>query len=330
MTAKNLLLQSNVRCLCTTDDPADTLQWHDRIREEEDFPVQVLPAWRPDRAMNIEKQEYPEYLEKLEDISRRDIHSFGDLTEMLQSRMDYFAQRGCCVADHGLEYVMYVPASRVELENIFAKGRLGKALSQREILQYKTALLLWAAREYHKRGWAMQLHYGVKRDNNTRLLHVLGPDAGADCIRGGAPAGGLTDFLNALAAAEELPKTILYSLDPNDNALLGSIIGCFQEGNIPGKIQHGSAWWFNDHKQGIKDHLTNLAAQGLLGNFIGMLTDSRSFLSYTRHEYFRRILCDLIGSWVERGEYPADEQVLGRMVQDISYNNAVRYFSLGM
>ena len=176
----------------------------------------------------------------------------------------------------------------------------------------------------------MQLHYGVKRDNNTRLLHVLGPDAGADCIRGGAPAGGLTDFLNALAAAEELPKTILYSLDPNDNALLGSIIGCFQEGNIPGKIQHGSAWWFNDHKQGIKDHLTNLAAQGLLGNFIGMLTDSRSFLSYTRHEYFRRILCDLIGSWVERGEYPADEQVLGRMVQDISYNNEVRYFSLGM
>lgn len=330
MTAKNLLLQSNVRCLCTTDDPADTLQWHDRISEEEDFPVQVLPAWRPDRAMNIEKQEYPEYLEKLEDISRRDIHSFGDLTEMLQSRMDYFAQRGCCVADHGLEYVMYVPASREELENIFAKGRSGKALSQREILQYKTALLLWSAREYHKRGWAMQLHYGVKRDNNTRLLHVLGPDAGADCIRGGAPAGGLTDFLNALAAAEELPKTILYSLDPNDNALLGSIIGCFQEGNIPGKIQHGSAWWFNDHKQGIKDHLTNLAAQGLLGNFIGMLTDSRSFLSYTRHEYFRRILCDLIGSWVERGEYPADEQVLGRMVQDISYNNAVRYFSLGM
>ena len=326
MSARNLIRQSNVTLVCTTDDPVDSLEWHEKIAADESFEVQVLPAWRPDKAMNLEKTDYLEYLKKLEVVSGVKIDSFASLIEALRIRMDYFAEHGCSVSDHGLEYVMYAPASEEEIEAIFAKRLRGEAVSRADELQFKTAYMVALGREYHKKNWAMQLHYGVKRDNNGMIFGKLGPDAGIDCINNYAPSSEMADYLNALAITDELPKTILYSLNPTDNAAIGTIIGCFQSEEARGKIQQGSAWWFNDNKQGMIEQMTSLANLGLLGNFIGMLTDSRSFLSYTRHEYFRRIMCNLIGGWVENGEYPADEKVLGRMVQDISYNNAVRYF----
>lgn len=326
MSARNLIRQSNVTLVCTTDDPVDSLEWHEKIAADESFEVQVLPAWRPDKAMNLEKKDYLEYLKKLEVVSGVKIDSFASLIEALRIRMDYFAEHGCSVSDHGLEYVMYAPASEEEIEAIFAKRLRGEAVSRADELQFKTAYMVALGREYHKKNWVMQLHYGVKRDNNGMIFGKLGPDAGIDCINNYAPSSEMADYLNALAITDELPKTILYSLNPTDNAAIGTIIGCFQSEEARGKIQQGSAWWFNDNKQGMIEQMTSLANLGLLGNFIGMLTDSRSFLSYTRHEYFRRIMCNLIGGWVENGEYPADEKVLGRMVQDISYNNAVRYF----
>ena len=325
MSARNLIRQSNVTLVCTTDDPVDSLEWHEKIAVDESFEVRVLPAWRPDKAMNLEKTDYLEYLKKLEVVSGVKIDSFASLIEALRIRMDYFAEHGCSVSDHGLEYVMYAPASEEEIEAIFAKRLRGEAVSRADELQFKTAYMVALGREYHKKNWAMQLHYGVKRDNNGMIFGKLGPDAGIDCINNYAPSSEMADYLNALAITDELPKTILYSLNPPDNAAIGTIIGCFQSEEARGKIQQGSAWWFNDNKQGMIEQMTSLANLGLLGNFIGMLTDSRSFLSYTRHEYFRRIMCNLIGGWVENGEYPADEKVLGRMVQDISYNNAVRY-----
>ncbi len=330
MSARNLIRQSNVKLICTTDDPVDSLEWHEKIAADDSFDVQVLPAWRPDKAMNLEKPDYGDYLKWLEKASGIRIDSFKALIEALRCRMDYFAERGCRVSDHGLEYVMYVPASDEELETLFEKRLSGEAVSRQEELQFKTAFMVAMGREYHKKDWVMQLHYGVKRDNNGLIFGKLGPDAGIDCINNYAPSSEMADFLNALAVTDELPKTILYSLNPNDNAAIGTIIGCFQEAGIAGKIQQGSAWWFNDHKKGMIDQMTSLASLGLLGNFIGMLTDSRSFLSYTRHEYFRRIMCNLIGGWVENGEYPADEKALGRMVQDISYYNAVRYFGFDL
>ena len=326
MSARNLIRQSNVTLVCTTDDPVDSLEWHEKIAADESFEVRVLPAWRPDKAMNLEKTDYLEYLKKLEVVSGVKIDSFASLIEALRIRMDYFAEHGCSVSDHGLEYVMYAPASEEEIEAIFAKRLRGEAVSRADELQFKTAYMVALGREYHKKNWVMQLHYGVKRDNNGMIFGKLGPDAGIDCINNYAPSSEMADYLNALAITDELPKTILYSLNPTDNATIGTIIGCFQSEEARGKIQQGSAWWFNDNKQGMIEQMTSLANLGLLGNFIGMLTDSRSFLSYTRHEYFRRIMCNLIGGWVENGEYPADEKVLGRMVQDISYNNAVRYF----
>lgn len=326
MSARNLIRQSNVTLVCTTDDPVDSLEWHEKIAADESFEVRVLPAWRPDKAMNLEKTDYLEYLKKLEVVSGVKIDSFASLIEALRIRMDYFAEHGCSVSDHGLEYVMYAPASEEEIEAIFAKRLRGEAVSRADELQFKTAYIVALGREYHKKNWVMQLHYGVKRDNNGMIFGKLGPDAGIDCINNYAPSSEMADYLNALAITDELPKTILYSLNPTDNAAIGTIIGCFQSEEARGKIQQGSAWWFNDNKQGMIEQMTSLANLGLLGNFIGMLTDSRSFLSYTRHEYFRRIMCNLIGGWVENGEYPADEKVLGRMVQDISYNNAVRYF----
>ena len=326
MSERNLIRQSNVTLVCTTDDPVDSLEWHEKIAADESFEVRVLPAWRPDKAMNLEKTDYLEYLKKLEVVSGVKIDSFASLIEALRIRMDYFAEHGCSVSDHGLEYVMYAPASEEEIEAIFAKRLRGEAVSRADELQFKTAYMVALGREYHKKNWVMQLHYGVKRDNNGMIFGKLGPDAGIDCINNYAPSSEMADYLNALAITDELPKTILYSLNPTDNAAIGTIIGCFQSEEARGKIQQGSAWWFNDNKQGMIEQMTSLANLGLLGNFIGMLTDSRSFLSYTRHEYFRRIMCNLIGGWVENGEYPADEKVLGRMVQDISYNNAVRYF----
>lgn len=326
MSARNLIKQSNVTLLCTTDDPIDSLEWHKKLAEDDSFDVQVLPAWRPDKAMYIEKQDYVDYITKLSEVSEIKIDSFATLIEALRKRIDFFVSMGCTVSDHGMAYVMYEPATDAEIETIFSKRMSGEVPNDMDEAKFKTAFMVAMGKEYHKRNWVMQLHYGVKRDNSRRVFKTLGPDAGIDCISNYTPSAQLADFLNALDETDELPKTIIYSLNPIDNAAIGTIIGCFQNASAIGKIQQGSAWWFNDHKTGMTEQMKSLASLGLLGNFIGMLTDSRSFLSYTRHEYFRRIMCELIGGWVENGEYPADYKVLEKIVKGISYNNTARYF----
>ena len=330
MSARNLIRRSNVTLLCTTDDPIDSLEWHKKLAEDNSFDVQVLPAWRPDKAMYLEKPDWTEYLAKLSDVSGVQVNSFATLIAALKNRIEFFAAMGCTVSDHGMAYVMYAPASEEDVETIFAKRYSGEILTETEEAKFKTAFMVAMGKEYHKRNWVMQLHYGVKRDNSQRVFRAVGPDTGVDCISNYTPSAQLADFLNALDITDELPKTIIYSLNPIDNAAIGTIIGCFQNSSAIGKIQQGSAWWFNDHKPGMQEQMTSLASLGLLGNFIGMLTDSRSFLSYTRHEYFRRIMCQLIGGWVENGEYPADYKTLEKIVKGISYNNAIRYFGFDL
>ena len=326
MSVRNIIRQSNVRLICTTDDPVDTLEWHKMLAADKSFEVKVLPAWRPDKAMNLEKPDYPVYIKKLSEVSGVTVRDFTSLKSALCNRMDYFAEVGCCVSDHALEYIMYAPAAPEEIDTIFKKALHKDGVTREEEMKFKMAFMQFVAGEYHRRNWVMQVHYGCKRDNNKAMYAKLGPDTGYDCINNYAPSAQTADFLNALEAADSLPKTILYSLNPYDNETIASIIGSFQGTEAMGKIQHGSAWWFNDHKTGMIAQMTSLANLGLLSNFIGMLTDSRSFLSYTRHEYFRRILCELIGSWVENGEYLADYKVLEEIVKGISYNNAVKYF----
>ena len=330
MTVRNIIKQSNVTLICTTDDPVDSLEWHKKIAADDSFDVQVLPAWRPDKAMNIEKPTFLDYLNKLSEVSGVKITTFADLCKALSVRMDFFASMGCSVTDHGVEYVTYHPATDAEVEAIFAKRLSGATLSREEELQYKTAFMLFEGRQCAKRNWVSQLHYGCKRDNNTLRFDQLGPDTGYDCINNYAPSAELADYLNSLIKTDELPKTIIYSLNPNDNQAIGTILGCFQDSTAVAKIQQGSAWWFNDHKTGMQDQMISLANLGNLSGFVGMLTDSRSFLSYTRHDYFRRILCDLIGNWVENGEYPADYETLEEIVKGICYNNAVKYFGFNL
>ena len=330
MSARGLIRKSNVTLICTTDDPIDSLCYHKAISEDQSFSVQVLPAWRPDRSIAIEKPDFTAYMEQLSSVSHIEINSFPALCKALKVRLDFFDSMGCVVSDHGLDYVMYAPTTEQQADMILKKRLSGAALSQEEILQFKTMLLLFLGREYARRGWVMQLHYGVKRNNNTRLFQAIGADTGYDCIGDQAPAGELADFLNALECTDELPKTILYSLSPNDNAAIETIMGCFQNSQAVSKLQHGSAWWFNDHRPGMEAHLRSLASLGNLSGFVGMLTDSRSFLSYTRHEYFRRILCEYIGTLVENGEFADDEQILSDLVKDISYRNAVAYFGFSL
>ncbi|MBR0040924.1 MAG: glucuronate isomerase [Oscillospiraceae bacterium] len=323
LSARKLIEGSNVKALCTTDDPADSLEWHKKIAEDESFGVKVLPSYRPDKAMGIEKADYLDYLKRLGEIG-----SFSQLVEVLKRRLAFFVSFGCRVSDHGMEAVPYAPATADEVEAIFQKRRAGVLPTASEEKQFKTALLLELGREYHRLGVVMQLHFGVTRDNSRRVFRALGPDAGVDSIGDAPSIKELAAFLGALDDTGELPKTILYSLNPNDNAALVTVMGAFQTGEAVSKLQHGSAWWFNDHKAGMIEQLTTLAADGYLAGFVGMLTDSRSFLSYARHEYFRRILCELIGSWVENGEYPNDESALRTIVEGISIKNAERYFGL--
>ena len=328
MSARNIIRQSNVRFIGTTDDPIDSLEWHKKIKKDDSFDVVVAPSWRPDKAMNIEKPDFAEYIGKLAQAAGMEITTFADVKKALANRMEYFKENGCQISDHGLEYVMYVPALEEDVEAIFAKRMAGEVLTRQEELAYKTAFMIYMGRKCYELDFGMQLHYGCKRDNNKFMYDKLGVDTGFDCINNYAPSSELADFLNALAVTGELPRTVLYSLNPNDNQAIGTILGCFQDSTAVAKIQQGSAWWFNDHKKGMEDQMISLANLGNLSGFVGMLTDSRSFLSYTRHEYFRRILCNLIGNWVENGEYPNDLEMLGEMVSDISYNNAKRYFKL--
>ena len=324
LSARKIIQTSNVKVIATTDDPADNLQWHEALRADSTFPTAVAPTFRPDLALSPEKDGFPAYLERLGQAAGLEVKSFDNLCEALETRVHFFDGLGCRASDHGMAAIPFRPAAAAEVESAFMRARDGKPLSEDDLSAYKTALLLFLGGVYKKRDWVMQLHYGVARGVNTRMHETAGPDTGFDCI---GPAGGgtyLARFLDLLAQNDSLPKTVVYALDPNDNAMIDSVLAAFQDGGAG--MQHGPAWWFNDCKAGIEAHLTGLAGYSLLGSFIGMLTDSRSLLSYTRHEYFRRILCGLLGRWAEDGELPYDEAALGRLVEDISYRNAMRYF----
>ncbi|WP_426447200.1 glucuronate isomerase [Paenibacillus sp. S-38] len=324
--ARDLIKKSNVRVICTTDDPTDSLEYHVKIKDIPDFDVQVLPSFRPDKGLEINRPTFLPWVQKLAEVSGQSVNDYDGLLSALESRVRFFHSVGGKVSDHALDYVAYAETTKEEAAGIFAKALRGEAVSLEEEKKYKTYTLVFLGKLYAELGWAMQLHINAHRNNNARLMGKLGPDTGFDSINDSDIAQPLVRLLDALDSEDALPKTILYSLNPKDNYVLGTIIGSFQGGGVPGKIQFGSAWWFNDTKDGMIDQMKALANLGLLSRFVGMLTDSRSFLSYTRHEYFRRILCNLIGEWVENGEAPDDLELLGTMVQNISYNNAKNYF----
>ena len=326
MSVRGLIDQSNVKLICTTDDPIDSLEWHKKIAADPTCKVKVLPACRPDKAINIEKEGFKEYIGKLSDAAGMSIKTVADVKTALGKRLEFFHSMGCINSDHGLDYVVYSPASEDKLNKTLAAALSGETVCQADADEYKTAILLFLGEWYAKHGWIMQIHYGAQRNVNYQTFKKMGPDTGVDAI-GNKPCGAeLASLLGELAKKDSVPKMVLYSLNENDNQLLATVGACFYEAGINTKIQLGSAWWFNDTKSGMIKQLTDFANLNVLGNFIGMLTDSRSFLSYTRHEYFRRILCNLIGQWVENGEYPNDIEFLGKLVQDISYNNTVKFF----
>lgn len=327
-SVRNLITRSNVEMIGTTDDPIDSLEWHKKIAEDPSFGVKVLPSFRPDKAINIDKEGFADYISALGKTAGIEISSVEDVKKALSLRLDHFCENGCRASDHGLDKVVFALLPEKELGKVFKKALSGKAISENEADAYKTAILLHLGKEYAKRDIVMQLHYGARRNTNTSMFKKLGPDTGFDCISGVSCSEEIILLMDALISENALPKTVLYSLNPADNEMLDTILGCFQGTEIAGKIQHGSAWWFNDNKVGMEDQIISLANLSVLGNFIGMLTDSRSFLSYTRHEYFRRILCNVIGKWIENGEYPSDLEIAGQIVKDISYNNAKKYFSL--
>ena len=326
LSARRCIEQMNVRYIYTTDDPCDSLEHHIALTRE-DTSFTMLPAWRPDKAVNIDKDGFAGYIARLSEVCGFEIKDIGDLKRALTARMEHFHSVGCRNSDHGLDYI--VNEDTALSGDAFKKALAGDALTQREADSYKTALLLFLAEEYSRLGWVMQLHYGAVRNVNPVMYSKLGPDTGYDAIWGSAENGlALGGLLGRMEAAGQLPKTIIYSLNPADNAQIGAILGCFQSSEARGKLQQGCAWWFNDSLKGMREQLSSLASLSVLGNFVGMVTDSRSFLSYTRHEYFRRILCELLGSWVENGEYPEDHAALEQIVRGICYDNAVEFFSL--
>ena len=329
LTARGIIRKANVAMIGTTDDPIDSLEWHEKIAADPTIEVKVCPSFRPDKAVNIHKPGFAAYIGQLAaSVGKSSLDSVEDVCAALTRRLEFFHKLGCRASDHGLDYVPFRPCSPKKANEAFEKAMRGEEVSTKEAERYQTALLLHLGREYQRLGIAMQLHYSCLRNNNQRMYEKMGPDTGFDAIAQNTCGGSIAALLSALDADDRCPKTILYSLNPADNEQLGTLIGCFQSDEIPGKIQHGSAWWFNDTKSGMEDQMRSLANLGLLGNFVGMLTDSRSFLSYARHDYFRRILCNLIGQWVENGEYPNHEASLKKIVEGVSYNNAARYFGL--
>lgn len=328
MGVRGLIEKSNVAFVGTTDDPIDSLEWHKKLAEDKTISTIVAPSFRPDKALNIDKAGWLEYIRALSDVSGVEISNVESLKKALDVRIEYFNDAGCKVSDHGLDHMIFREATEEENDATMKKALAGETVSAAEAEAFKTSLLVFCASEYARLGWVMQLHYNCLRNPNSKMFALLGPDTGFDCIGPENGSEKLAKLLDKLNMADALPKTILYSLDSSDNSFLDTLIGSFQGTEVAGKLQHGSAWWFNDNKQGMRDQLISLANLSLLGNFVGMLTDSRSFLSYTRHEYFRRILCDLIGQWVENGEYPGDIKQLGTIVTDICHNNAVRYFNI--
>ncbi len=328
MTVRGIIEKSNVAFIGTTDDPADSLEYHKLLAADKTMAATVAPSFRPDKALNIEKAGFADYIAKLSEVSGVTVTDMESLKAALRNRMEYFDRHGCRASDHGLDHMVYVEANKAVLDAILRKALAGGKIDEYEADAVKTDLLLFCAGEYVRLGWVMQLHYNCLRNPNTVMLERLGPDTGFDVIGPDNGVARLARLLDRMYAKERLPRTVIYSLDATDNAAIDTLIGAFQGTEVPGKLQHGSAWWFNDNKTGMQEQLTSLANLSLLGNFIGMLTDSRSFLSYTRHEYFRRILCDLIGRWVENGEYPSDEETLFSLVRSICHDNAKRYFGL--
>ncbi len=327
-TPRGLIKKSNVKLIGTTDDPLDDLKYHEKIQTLDDFDVKVVPTFRPDKGVDINKDTFKDWVDRLEEIVGKEINSFDEYLAALEERINYFHQRGCRLSDHGFEYVPYQEADSKKLDEILRKGRNQEDISLEEEDAFKTAVMVFLGKLYAKLGWTMQLHIGAMRNNNTRMFRQIGPDTGFDSIHDHNIAYNLSRFLDALDVENALPRTILYTLNPKDNYVLASMAGNFQGDGIPGKIQFGSAWWFNDQKDGMEEQMKVLANVGLLTRFIGMLTDSRSFLSYTRHEYFRRILCNIIGEWAENGEVPKDMNFLGKIIQDICFNNAKNYFQI--
>jgi len=326
-SVRSLIQKMNVESIGTTDDPLDDLLFHQKIKAD-GFSVKVLPSFRPDKAMNADNiPELNSYIKNLAGVSGQQITNFIQFLAALKGRHDFFAQHGCTVSDHGLEQLYCEEYTDAEIEGIFSKILDQQVLTSSEVLKFKSCMLINLAVWDHEKGWVQQYHVGALRNNNTRLLDQLGPDTGFDSIGDFSQAAGLSKFLNKLDSTNRLTKTILYNLNPADNEMLAAMAGNFNDGTIAGKIQFGAAWWFLDQKHGIIDQINSLSNMGLLGRFIGMITDSRSFLSYPRHEYFRRILCNLIGNDVENGELPADTEWLGKMVENICYFNALKYFN---
>jgi glucuronate isomerase len=326
-TVRNLLRKMNVKVVCTTDDPVDSLEHHQKIKAD-GFEVKVLPAFRPDKAMNVDDAAaFNSYVSKLEAAAGMSVSNYNDYLDALKKRHDFFATMGCSVSDHGLEQIYAEDYTENEIKNIFNKIRGGSQLSYEENLQFKSAMLVEFARWDWEKGWVQQYHLGALRNNNTRMLSQLGPDTGWDSIGDFSQGRALARFLNKLDGDNQLAKTILYNLNPADNELMATMIGNFNDGSAVGKIQYGSGWWFLDQKDGMTKQINALSNMGLLSRFVGMLTDSRSFLSYPRHEYFRRLLCNMFGEEIENGELPNNIEWVGKVVQDICFNNAKNYFN---
>ncbi len=326
-SCRNIIRMANVHTICTTDDPIDNLQYHQQIKAS-GFEVAVLPAWRPDKAMMVEDPAtYIAYIQQLASVAEIEITTFADLMTALDKRHQYFHENGCRLSDHGLDTAFAEDYTAKEIRAIFTKVRAGNKLNPDEILQFKSCMLYEFGVMDHSRGWTQQLHIGALRNNNTRLFNKLGPDTGFDSIGDRPVAEPLSKLLNKLDTEDKLSKTVLYNLNPSDNELYATMIGNFQDGSVPGKMQWGSGWWFLDQKDGMEKQINALSNLGLLSRFVGMLTDSRSFLSYTRHEYFRRTLCNILGNDVENGEIPNDMELLGNMVENICFNNAKNYFN---
>jgi glucuronate isomerase len=331
MSVREIIKKSNVKALCTTDDPADSLEYHKAIAEDSSFDVKVLPAFRPDKAVNINKPGIAEYLKKLGASAGAEINTYRDLEAALTNSLDRFEALGCKTSDHAFDNAVIFDSadSLYELDNILKKAidTDGKDVTDEEFIRFRGSLMLFFAKEYKKRGFVMQIHYGASRNVNAAMFEKLGPDTGFDIIDGRTGVDSIAKMLNAMNKTGALPRTIIYSLNPIDNAAIGALLGAFQSSS-DGKplVMQGSAWWFNDHLNGMREQMQSLASLSVFGNFIGMLTDSRSFVSYTRHEYFRRILCEYIGNIVENGEYPCDMEALAEIVMDICYNNTKNYF----
>lgn len=327
MSARSLIKESNVAMIGTTDDPCSDLYYHKKLREEK-YETAVCPSFRPDPALNIHKLGFADYIKKLSDTVGFPIETVDDVKRAISERIKYFDENGCRASDHGLDYVMYREADDNEINDVLKTALSGGEVTKEQSEKYATAILLHCGREYAKYGWVMQLHFSCMRNPNSRRFADLGADTGFDSMAVTDSCAALYRVMDALEKDNKLPKTILYSLNPADDEWIDTLLGAFQGTEVAGKIQHGSAWWFNDNKTGMIKQLTSFANLSVLGNFIGMLTDSRSFLSYARHEYFRRILCNLIGTWIENGEYPADIEFAGELVKDICTNNAKKYFNI--